>query len=291
MAIRLSRRGLLRAGYGTAAAFGVSAVAGSLISAPARAQAERNEPKEDLFYRDDWFGEPWRTPEVAVLIHGNDESSAVWYGWLPRMAQEFRVIRPDLPGFGRSKVPARFAWSLKSLATFIAQVMDKAGVQSAHIIGAKTGGAIAMQFAADYPARTRTLSVASGPASVIEVTNPSPIPQRDRLGTAASKEMVEYWNTMFKTAPGEGVDGLHEALSKFDLARDGVLQRIKAPSLVITADKSALQSVEKVRKYQLAIPNSRLVVLHSDAYHIAAANADECVTNVLTFIKETRQRG
>jgi len=286
MATTISRRGLLHAGYGTAVALGVSALA----AAPTLAQPAGNQAKEDLFYREDWFGEPWRKPETAVLIHGNDESSAVWYGWMPRMAQEFRVIRPDLPGFGLSKVPARFEWSLKSLATFIAQIMDKAGVQSAHIIGAKTGGAIAMQFAADYPARTRTLSVASGPASVIEVTNPSPIPQRDRLGTAASKEMVEYWNTMFKTAPGEGVDGLHEALSKFDLARDGVLQRIKAPSLVITADKSALQSVEKVRKYQLAIPNSRLVVLHSDAYHIAAANADECVTNVLAFIKETKQK-
>jgi pimeloyl-ACP methyl ester carboxylesterase len=291
MAITISRRNLLHAGYGAAAALGVSAIAGDLAPAPARAQPASNEPKQDLFYREDWFGEPWRKPETAVLIHGNDESSIVWYGWLPRMAQEFRVIRPDLPGFGRSKVPARFEWSLKSLATFIAQVMDKAGVDSAHIIGAKTGGAIAMQFAADYPARTRTLSVFSGPASVIEVSNPSPIPQRDRLGSAAPKEMIDYWNTMFKTAPGEGVDGLHTALSKFDLARDGVLQRIKAPALVVTADKSALQSVEKVRKYQLAIPNSRLVVLHSDAYHIAAANADECITNVLAFIKETRQRG
>jgi pimeloyl-ACP methyl ester carboxylesterase len=285
MAITLSRRGLLYAGSGAAAALGVS------VMAPALAQTASNEPKEDLFYREDWFGEPWRKPETAVLIHGNDESSGVWYGWLPRMAQEFRLIRPDLPGFGRSKIPARFDWSLKGLATFIAQVMDKAGVQSAHIIGAKTGGAIAMQFAADYPARTRTLSVFSGPASVIEVTNPSPIPQHDRLGSAASKEMVEYWNTMFKTAPGEGVDGLHTALSKFDLKRDGVLQRIKAPSLVVTSDKSALQSVEKVRTYQLAIPNSRLVVLHSDAYHIAAANADECVTNVLAFIRESRQKG
>jgi pimeloyl-ACP methyl ester carboxylesterase len=286
MAITVSRRGLLQAGGGAAAMLGVSAIAG-----PAFAQAAGNEPKEDLFYREDYFGEPWRKPETAVLIHGNDESSVVWYGWLPRMGQEFRLIRPDLPGFGRSKIPARFEWSVKSLAAFVAQVMDKAGVPSAHIIGAKTGGAIAMQFAADYPARTRTLSVASGPASVIQVTNPSPIPQHDRLGTAASKEMIEYWNNMFAAAPEEGKNGLQTALSKFDLARDGVLQRIKAPSLIITADKSALQSVEKVRKYQLAIPNSRLVVLHSDAYHIAAANADECVTNVLAFIKETRQRG
>ena len=282
MAIIISRRGVLHAGCGVAA-IGVSA------AVPAFAQPVANEPKQDLFFAEDWFGEPWRKPEVAVLIHGNDESGVVWYGWMPRMAREFRVIRPDLPGVGRSKVPAGFKWSLPNLAAFIAQVMDKAGVDSAHIIGAKTGGAIAMQFAADYPARTRTLSVASGPASVIEIANPSPIPQRDRLGTGVSKEMVDYWSTMFATAPGEGVDGLHEALSKFDLARDGVLQRIKARTLVITADRSALQSVEKVRKYQMAIPNSRLVVLNSDAYHIAAANADVCVTNVLSFIKETRQ--
>jgi 3-oxoadipate enol-lactonase len=286
----VSRRDLLQAGFGMAGALGVATIAGGLAPGQARAQALGKEPKEELFYRDDWFGEPWRKPETAVLIHGNDESSIVWYAWMPRMAEAFRVIRPDLPGFGRSKVPAGFEWSLPSLATFVAHVLDKAGVESAHIIGAKTGGAIAMQFAADYPARTRTLSVASGPASVIEIFNPSPIPQRDRLGSAASKEMIDYWNTTFSTAPEEGVNGLHTALSKFDLARNGVLQRIKAPTMVITADKSALQSVEKVRKYQLAIPNSRLVVLHSDANHIAAANADECVANILAFIKETRQR-
>jgi len=277
---------MLHVGCAAAATLAVS----ELASVRAFAQAANNEPKEDLFYRDDWFGEPWRKPEPAVPIHGNDESSIVWYAWMPKMAQEFRVIRPDLPGFGRSKVPPRFEWSLASLATYIARVLDKAGVESAHIIGAKTGGAIAMQFAADYPTRTRTLSIASGPASVIQVTNPSPIPQRDRLGTGVSKEMTDYWNTLFSTAPEEGTAGLRTALSKFDLKRDGVLQRIKAPSLIITADKSALQSVEKVREYQRAIPNSRLVVLHSDAYHIAAANADECVTNVLAFIKESKQK-
>ena len=292
MAITISRRDLLHLGGGTAATLGVSAIAGELASGRVLAQARpvSNASKEDLFYREDWFGESWRTPEPAVLIHGNDESSIVWFGWVPRMGQEFRLLRPYLPGFGQSKVPAGFEWSLPNLATFVAHVLDKAGVESAHIIGAKTGGAIAMQFAADYPRRTRTLAVASGPASVIAISNPSTIPQRDRLGSAASKEMIEYWNNMFATSPEEGVKGLGTALSKFDLARDGVLQRITAPTLVMTADRSALQSVEKVRQYQLLIPKSRLVVLHSDAYHIAAANADECVTNVLAFIKETRKR-
>jgi len=287
MRVDLSRRDLLNAGYGATAALGISALAGERAEAQA---PQCGSGTEDFSYREDWFGEPWRKPETAVLIHGNDESSIVWYAWVPRMAQDFRVLRPDLPGFGRSRVPAGMDWSMVGLSKYVAQVLDKAGVRSAHIIGAKTGGAIAMQFAADYPDRTLTVSVASGPASVIAMTNPSPIPQRDRLGSHAPKEMIDYWNTMFASAPEAGKKGLDTALSKFDLARDGVLQRIKAPALVITADRSALQSVEKVRQYQRQIANSRLVVLNSDAYHIAVANADECASNVLAFIRENRQK-
>jgi 3-oxoadipate enol-lactonase len=282
----LSRREVLGAAYGIGAVLG----AAGLEPTAALAQAAAAEPAEDMFFRDDWFGEPWRTPEPVVLIHGADESSIVWYAWMPRMARELRVIRPDLPGCGRSTVPTGFEWSFPSLAAYVARVLDKAGVRSAHIVGAKTGGAIAMQFAADFPARALSLSVVSGPASVISIANPSPIPQRDRLGTSVSQEMIDYWNMLFATAPAAGRTGLGMALADFDLERDGVLQRIKAPALIMTADRSALQSVEKVRKYQTAIPNSRLVVLQSDAYHIAAANAEECAAHVLAFILEAGQR-
>lgn len=288
MQTTISRRDLLHNGTTATAMLGLSA----LDAVPVRAAQAGGRPEgtDDLFYREDWFGEPWRNPETTVLIHGNDESSIVWYGWIPGMGREYRVIRPDLPGFGRSRVPPGFEWSLPNLATFIARAMDKAGAQRAHIIGAKTGGAIAMQFAADYPERTLTLSVASGPASVIQIANPSPIPQRDRLGSHASMEMIDYWNKMFADAPEEGKKGLNFVLSRFDLAREGVLQRIQAPALIMTSDKSALQSVEKVRQYQRLIANSRLVVLDSDAYHIAAAKPDECVSNVLTFIREAAQK-
>src|SRR5688572_6716764 len=170
MTRRISRRTLLHIGGGTAATLGLSPLAGELTSQRVLAQSAplrsvKEDYKEDLFYRDDWLGEPWRKPEVAVLIHGNDESSVEWYAWVPRMAQEYRLIRLDLPGLGHSTVPAGFEYSLASLATFVTQVMDRAGVESAHIIGAKTGGAIAMRLAADHAKRTRTLVVAGGPAS------------------------------------------------------------------------------------------------------------------------------
>src|SRR2546428_11851642 len=57
--------------------------------------------KEDLFYREDWLGEPWRKPETAVLIHGNDESSTEWYAWVPRMGREYRLKPVAAPVDGR----------------------------------------------------------------------------------------------------------------------------------------------------------------------------------------------
>src|ERR1700674_5720359 len=226
MAVTSSRRDVLHFGYGAAAALAVSALAPSGALDPVRAVAQgapaSNASAEDFFYRDDWFGEPWRKPETAVLIHGNEESSIVWYAWLPRIAQQFRVVRPDLPGFSRSRIPAGFEWSLPSLATFVAHVLDKAGAESAHIIGAKAGGAIAMQFAADYPARTRTLSVVHVPAAVtnerVAASGASFAPQRARLGSAASKEMVDYWENMFATAPEIPTKGLLAAVAKSDPA-------------------------------------------------------------------------
>ena len=280
----ISRRKLL---------LGVSALTGTLASKTTGAQSLpvrslEEGYKEDLFYREDWLGEPWRMPEPVVLIHGNDESSVEWYAWVPRMAQAYRLIRPDLPGLGHSSIPRGFQYSLANLATFVTQVMDKARIESAHIIGAKTGGAIAMRLAADYPRRTRTLVVVGGPASPLVIADPSPIPQRDRLGSSVSNEMIAYWNTLFSKPDREGVKGLGQSLSNFDLAKEGVLQRITAPTLVITADRSKMNSVEKARAYQVLIPNSRLVVIRSDAYHIAAANADECVTHTLAFLKEQK---
>jgi pimeloyl-ACP methyl ester carboxylesterase len=91
-----------------------------------------------------------------------------------------------------------------------------------------------------------------------------------------------------QTSPGTRA-GAGKMMSDFDL--EGLLPRISAPTLIITSDRSKLQSVETVLRYQPRIPHSRLLVLRSDAYHVAVANADECVTNVLAFIRETKDQG
>ena len=68
MTRRISRRTLLHIGGGSAATLGFSALGGELTSQRALAQSAplrsiKGDYKEDLFYREDWLGEPWRKPE------------------------------------------------------------------------------------------------------------------------------------------------------------------------------------------------------------------------------------
>src|SRR5436305_4822994 len=122
------------------------------------------DPGLSMHYEDDYFGEAWIEPETVLLVHGVAESSQAWFAWVPHLARGYRVLRPDLRGFGSSSVPAPgYVWSTKAFASDLDRFMEEVGVSSAHVVSAKLGGSIAMQFAADYPSRVRTLSVLSSP--------------------------------------------------------------------------------------------------------------------------------
>ena len=75
-----------------------------------------------MAYEDHWFGRPWTTRETVVMIHGNSESSRAWTAWVPHFAGKYRVLRPDLPGFGASTEPPGYGWSAGELAADIAAV-------------------------------------------------------------------------------------------------------------------------------------------------------------------------
>lgn len=142
-----------------------------------------------------------------------------------------------------------------------------------------------MQFAANYPQRTRTLVVASGPFSSVDPKTENSS-QQVRLGSAATKQEMAYFDKLRDATSAETRRGIGTILSTIHL--DDLLPKITAPTLIITSDRSALQSVETVLRYQPKIPNSRLLVVTSDAYHVAVANADECVTNVLAFLQDVK---
>jgi 3-oxoadipate enol-lactonase len=287
-----TRRGLVMWGLGAAGLPVISRAIGP--AAEGRAKPEHTNERGgstvslgsgvSVHYKEEWLGAPWLDSDPVVLLHGNLETNEIWYGWVPQMAQHYRLFRPDLPGFGGSTAPANFEFSLPGFAKFVADFLDSLGIRSAHIVGAKTGGGIAMQFAATYPQRTRSVVVASGPFTALgpKVEQNS---QQLRLGSAATPEEIAYFDKMRDDMRPETKRQMETLLGSINV--DNLLPHIAAPTLIITSDQSALQTVETVLHYKSQIPNSRLLVLSSDAYHVAVANADECVANVLAFYKQT----
>ena len=101
-------------------------------------------PDLRLHYLVDDFTDPWTEPETILLLHGNCESSLAWYAWVPMLARRFRVVRPDMRGYGASTpMPRDFTWSLEVVIDDYARLMDFLGVPRFHLVGAKIGGVIA----------------------------------------------------------------------------------------------------------------------------------------------------
>src|SRR5947209_8114539 len=81
----------------------------------------------------------------VVLIHGFPDSGRLWRHQVPALAEAgFRVIVPDLRGYGRSDKPVDVdAYALQFLAADVLAVMGDAGVERAHVVGHDWGAAIA----------------------------------------------------------------------------------------------------------------------------------------------------
>src|SRR6266849_10049906 len=78
-----------------------------------------------------------------ILIHGFISSSLVWSGvFLPLARAGFRVIAPDLPGYGYSEKPRDGEYKIESQAQAVLGLMDQLGIEKATIVGASYGAAI-----------------------------------------------------------------------------------------------------------------------------------------------------
>lgn len=93
-----------------------------------------------------------------ILIHGFASSTLVWSKvFLEFAAKGFRVIAPDLLGYGYSAKPRDFDYTIGAQARMIDRLLDKLGLDRANIIGSSYGGAIAATISLDYPARIERL--------------------------------------------------------------------------------------------------------------------------------------
>lgn len=259
----------------------------------------RSAPDLEQHYLVDDFTDPWTKPETILLLHGCAESGLVWYAWMPHLARRFRVVRPDMRGFGQSTPMHRdYVWTLDALIDDYCRLMDHLGIDRFHLVAAKIGGTIARAFAARRPQRVKTLTVIGTP----QVPRPGAekVPELikefdehgaehwarrtmdGRLGNRFPPEGAEWWTKFMGRTATSTLVGFNRGINYADIRPD--LPKIQCPTLVITSEESGLGTVERTRAWQQMIPDSTLLVVPGNSYHVAASDPDVCAKATLDFI-------
>ena len=101
---------------------------------------------------------------VLLLVHGWPETARIWWRNVEPLATAgFRVIAPDLRGFGHSEVPPDGFGDTVSCSLDLAALLDQLEIERAVLVGGDFGGAIVQDFAARFPERSERLVLFNSP--------------------------------------------------------------------------------------------------------------------------------
>lgn len=250
-----------------------------------------------IHYRIDDFTDGWKSPESVLLIHGLAESTEAWNAWVPHLARDFRVIRFDMRGFGKSTVmPADHCWSAAEIYRDIQGLLAFLGVEKVNVIGCKSGGTLALGYACMHPGSVSRLAVVGsnprGPRETwldhieshgVESWLRQTMPKRL---ASLSPEAWEWWIDLMGKTPLSTLQGYLRWIPTVNWTDQ--IASIHSPTLVVVAKNNPAHKVDEIEAWQKFIPNSELKVLPVDCSHVGGAYPDQCAGMVVEFLKSTK---
>ncbi|MGE0666131.1 MAG: alpha/beta fold hydrolase [Sphingomonadales bacterium] len=134
-----------------------------------------------LHYHDIGSGEP------LMLIHGGGPGASGWSNYsrnVAELSKEYRLIIPDLVGYGQSDKPTLSGPRFAIYAKGMLGLMDRLGIPRINVVGNSLGGGTAIKMVLDAPERIGKL-VLMGPAGLIAPSTPMP--------TVGVRQIMEFY--------------------------------------------------------------------------------------------------
>jgi 2-hydroxymuconate-semialdehyde hydrolase/2-hydroxy-6-oxo-octa-2,4-dienoate hydrolase len=111
--------------------------------------------------------------QPVVMLHGSGPGVSAMANWqhnVGALAQRFRVLAPDIVGFGATKRPGDIVYSLRSWTDHVWAFLDAHDIEKAAIVGNSLGGRIALQMATDRPDRITKMVLMGAPGVGMTLT-------------------------------------------------------------------------------------------------------------------------
>lgn len=266
-------------------------------------------PDARIYYQVDDFTDPWLSPETIFFHHGHGRSSRFWYSWVPLLARDYRVVRIDARGFGRSTVPPPdYPWSPDVFVDDALALMDHLGIDRAVWVGEFLGTVVGLAFALAHPERLRAIVLCHPICSVSDVTGLPHTGGEDvaELRRTIEKEGMRVWSrkTMWQrldvsqASPGLArwmgdevakaspttVLALRPRVGKWTEAVTARLAEVQTPTLLLLADQSRSSTPYQAKYMADTIPYSRLVTLSGVGNGMWLLRPEWCVRQMREFL-------
>ncbi len=224
----------------------------------------------------------------VVLVHGFPLDHTMWEAQIEALAQRYRVVAPDLRGFGRSGVTDGKV-TMEQFADDLAGMLDALGIGEPVVLcGLSMGGYVAWQFRRRHADRLRALVLCDtravadspeaargrletadrvageGPASLVDAMLPKLLAESSRK---RSPHVAESIRRVIRTADARGVAAAARGMAERpDVTSE--LAGIDCPTLVLVGRLDRLSTPDEMRAMAEAIPGARLTVI-PDAGHMS----------------------
>jgi 3-oxoadipate enol-lactonase len=219
---------------------------------------------------------------VVVLLHAFPMCREMWRPQLDALADAYRILAPDLPGFGGT--PPVAGISIDQMADVVGDFLDAAGIVEPVVLGGLSmGGYVALAFARRHPQRLRGLILADTkpepdddtakanrnaqlsalgdgrltPAKLVEQMLPKV------LGDDTRTSRPDVVAEVQRIAAAQSRDGIAAAVAALRDRPDAVphLGTIRVPTLIIVGEQDTLTPPDGAKRTADRIPASRLVVI------------------------------
>ena len=211
----------------------------------------------------DWV--PPESPDapVLVLLHGSPMASASLLSTARALQGNFRLIIPDLPGFGGSTLRVE-DYSILAHAYYLDQLLRHLGVEKCHLAGYSMGGGVALEYAHAFPGKLKSiLLISSIGVQELELLGDYTINHAIhalQLGALwFLQECIPHFGWMDNT-----LLNVPYARNFFDTDQRPLRKRLMAieiPTLILHAEDDNLVPVQTAQEHHRIVPHSELQLL------------------------------
>ncbi len=254
---------------------------------------------------------------AVVLLHGLPLSSWEWRKFIPVLAEKYRVITPDLYGFGYSDRPRDADYSWPAYGEWLNQFLDAIDVDRATLVLTDIGGPIGFELLAAHPEKVSGLVVANtwytddafhmpfllklltwsptGWMGVYATNRPMVGVQTRALFSDDSKSKGEFEDHVWMSVKTiQSRKTLQQVMRGFRFERKATYRRslraFQGPALLAWGEQDPAVPPENLHLFKLVLPQAEIERYPDSGHFLAQEQPDEFSARILQFLDKHRAR-